>query len=70
MRELAFQDIGHRLMTFPEIAREAGFVISPATAYCIMNKHHNLFPYKRQAKPPLSPQGEQYLLQLVEWGLA
>ena len=70
MRELALQDTEHRLMTFPEIAREAGVDISPATAYRMMNKHHNLFRYKRRAKPPLSLQGKQDRLQLVDWGLA
>lgn len=59
MRELALQDTEHLLIMFPEIAREAGVNISPATAYGMMNKPHNLFRYKRRAKPPLSLQGKQ-----------
>jgi len=56
-------------MTFPEIACEAGVDISPATVYCMMNKYNNLLNYKHQAKPPLSLQGNQDQLQLVDWGL-
>lgn len=59
MRELALQDTKHPLMTFPEIAREAGVDISPATANRMMNKHPNLFCYKRRAKPSLSLQEKQ-----------
>ncbi|RPA94541.1 hypothetical protein L873DRAFT_1846485 [Choiromyces venosus 120613-1] len=70
MRELALEYVEHWLMTFPEISQEAGIDISPATAYCIMNKHHNLFYYKCWAKPPLSLQGKLDRLELVNWGLA
>src|SRR5437879_3410173 len=70
MGMLAVQDIEHRLLTFPEIAREAEVDVSRATAYRMMNRHHSLFRYKRRSKPPLDPACKQSRLELVEWGLA
>ncbi|RPA99394.1 hypothetical protein L873DRAFT_1789727 [Choiromyces venosus 120613-1] len=70
MKALALQDNDHRLRTFPEIAQEAEVDISPATAYRMMNKYHNLFCYKRRSKPPLDAQNKLDRLALVDWGLA
>ncbi|KAG0639183.1 hypothetical protein HOY80DRAFT_1075108 [Tuber brumale] len=70
MGALAVQDTEYRLLTFPEIAREVGVDVSPATAYRMMHQHHNLFQYKPRVKPPLDAACELSRLELVNWELS